>query len=89
MSKNDIKKRKSYAIHFAKDPVARKQVAILRLAGLTCEEIAALTGRNLTTIYKEIKRDEHKKLLQRFVRSIAKRQLDGEAYDLVGRALEA
>lgn len=89
MLSNDIQVRKAYAIRFAKDPVARKQVAILRLAGFTGEQIAALTGRNLGTIHKEIKRKEHKDLLRRLVRSVAKRQLDGEAYDLVERALEA
>ena len=69
------KKRKTYAVRLDKDIDTRKQIAILRMGGVSLSDIAELTGRNLRTIIKEVSRPEHKKIIQRYVTSVGKRKL--------------
>ena len=55
--------RKTYAVRLKKDENGRKKIAILKMAGLSLEVIAEITGRHTRTIAEETARPEHKKLL--------------------------
>ena len=82
------KTRKAYAPRLNKDPIARKQIAVLKLAGLPTKRIAEITGRYKRTIDEEITRDEHKKLMRKYTLSIAKLRLPREAVSLIENALD-
>lgn len=81
--------KRAYAVRLNKDPVTRKQIAIMRLAGFTPKKIGALTGRAERTIIKEIKRPEHKKIVYKCVINAAENQeLPQEAVAVIKKALD-
>ena len=79
--------KKAYAVRLNKDPVGRKQIAILRLAGFSSQKIADLTGRHERTIDQELTRPEHKKIFHSCVASIGKKRLPKDAWKVVENAL--
>lgn len=81
-------KKKSYAVRLDKDPVGRQQIAILRMAGFSNQEIANLTGRHERTINHELTRSEHKLIFNTCVTSIGKKRLPEDAWAVVEKALK-
>ena len=81
--------RKTYAVRLNKDHAARKQIAVLRMGGVPLRSIAKITGRNLRTIVKEVKRPEHKTLVKQYTLSAGKSSLPEKHVKAVERALEA
>ena len=79
--------RKIYAPRLDKDPVGRKQIAVMRLAGFSCQQIADLTGRHRRTIDEEITRPEHKKIMRSCVNSVGKKKLPRDVWEVVEQAL--
>ena len=71
------------------DPIARKKIAVLRLAGFSCKKIAKETGRHERTIIKEIRRPEHKRLIRSCVAAFGKKRLPAEVWAEVEKALNA
>lgn len=81
-------KRKAYAVRLSKDPIGRKQVALLKMAGFSSQKIADLTGRHKRTINKELTRPEHRKLFHKCITAIVKKELSGDARAVVEKALK-
>ena len=81
--------RKTYAVRLDKDHAARKQIAVLRMGGVPLRKIAKITGRNLRTIAKEVKRPAHKKLVKQYTISAGEKSLSKEHIKAVEKALEA
>ena len=79
--------KKAYAVRLNKDPVGRRQVAILRLAGFSSQKIADLTGRHERTIDQELTRPEHKKIFHSCVALVGKKRLPKDAWKVVENAL--
>lgn len=80
--------KKAYAVRLNKDPVGRKQIAVLRMAGFSSQKIADITGRHERTIDQELTRPEHKKLFHSCVASVGKKRLPKEAWRVVEKALQ-
>ena len=80
--------KKAYAVRLNKDPVGRKQIAILRMAGFSSQKIADLTGRHERTIDHELTRPEHKKIFHSCVASVGKKRLPKDAWAVVEAALK-
>ena len=80
--------KKAYAMRLNKDPVGRKQIAILRMAGFSSQKIADLTGRHERTIDQEFTRPEHIKIFDTCVASVGKKRLPKEAWEVVEKALD-
>ena len=81
-------KREPYAKRLSEDKEARKQIAILRMGGVPLTKIAEITKRNLRTISEEVRRPEHKKLIQRYVVSVGKKTLPADAQAVIEKALD-
>ena len=81
------RKKKVYAPRLNTDPVARKQLAILRLAGVPHREIAKICKRSVKSITDEFKRSEHKKLMRQYTLSLARLHLPRDAQGLIEKAL--
>ena len=81
-------KRKPYALRLEKDKTARKQIAILRMGGVSLRDIAKITDRNVRTITKEIGRQEHKTLVQHYVISVSKQRLPKEDSHVIEKAVK-
>lgn len=80
--------RKAYATRLNKDPIGRHQIAILRMAGFTSQQIADLTGRHERTINHELTRSEHKQIFNDYVSLIGKEQLPEDAWAVVENAIK-
>ena len=80
-------KRKKYAIRLDKDPVARRQIVVMKLAGCTQEQIATTLKRSKKTIRLEFERQEHKQLFKKFVALIGKKQLPNDAWEVIEQEL--
>ena len=76
-----------YALRLNKDKTTREHIALMRIAGLSSKKIGELTGRHSRTIDEEFTRPEHKKMVLRFVSSIAKKRLPKEKWQVVEREL--
>ena len=81
-------KRNPYAKRLNKDPVARMQIAVLRMAGCSSTQIAESTGRHERTIIKELRRDEHKEIFRNCVSFVGKKKLPAEAQAVIEKALD-
>ena len=79
--------KKAYAVRLNKDPVGRRQIAILRMAGFSSQKIAVLTGRHERTIDHELTRPEHKKIFHSCVASVGKKRLPKNVWAVVEKAL--
>ena len=80
-------KRKDYALRLNKDPIGRRQIAVLRMAGFSSQQIGDLLGRHKRTIDEEFTRPEHKKLFHRFIAAVGKKQLPKENWQVIENAL--
>lgn len=80
-------KREPYAKRLSEDKEARKQIAILRMGGVPLTKIAEITKRNLRTISEEVRRPEHKELIQRYVVSVSRQKLPEKKASDVKQAL--
>ena len=81
-------KKKAYAPRYNSDKEARIQVAVLRMAGFSAEQIANKTGRHFKTVETEMKRPEHKVIVRKCVKSVGKRRLSKENWAVVEEALK-
>ena len=79
--------KKPYAVRLNKDPIARKHVAVLRLAGFSAPKIGKILGRHTKTIETEIARPEHKEFVRRCAVAIAKKQLPKEHVPFIEKVI--
>lgn len=51
----------------------RLHIALMRMAGYSAVKISTETGYHVKTIQAELKRDEHKNILHKYLKSISRR----------------
>ena len=80
-------KKRKRATAFNRDPHARTQVAVLRMAGFSARKIAQTTGRHLRSVEAEMRKPEHFMIIHRIVAPVAKKRLPETHWDVVEKAI--
>lgn len=81
-------RRRQRSTAFSKDKDARKQVAVMRMAGFSAVKIAEKTGRHIRSVESELRKPEHFDLIRRMVVPVAKKRLPETHWTVVEKALK-